>query len=37
MTKTAREFEVPRPITKADREAGKVFRRVDAKKAVTEY
>jgi hypothetical protein len=37
MTKTPREFEGPKPITKAEREAGKVFRRVDAKKAVNEY
>ena len=37
MTKTPREFEGPKPITKAEREARKVFREVDAKKAVTEY
>jgi hypothetical protein len=37
MTKTPREFEGPKPITKVEREARKVFRQVDAKKAVTEY
>jgi len=37
MTKTAREFQGPKPITKAEREARKVFRQVDAEKAVTEY
>jgi hypothetical protein len=37
MTKTPREFEGPKPITKAEREARKVFRRVDAERAMTEY
>ena len=37
MTKTPREFEGPEPTTKAEREARKVFRQVDAKKATTEY
>jgi hypothetical protein len=37
MTKTPREFEGPRPVTKAEREARKVFRQDDAKKAMTEY
>ena len=37
MTKTPREFEGPKPITKAEREARRVFRRVDAEKAMTEY
>jgi hypothetical protein len=37
MTKTPREFQGPKPITKAEREARKVFRQVDAEKAVTEY
>ena len=37
MTKTPHEFEGPKPINKAEREARKVFREVDAKKAMTEY
>jgi hypothetical protein len=37
MTKTPREFERPKPTTKAEREALKVFRQVDAEKAMTEY
>jgi hypothetical protein len=37
MTKTPREFEEPKPITKAEREARRVFRQVDAQKAGTEY
>ena len=37
MTKTPREFEEPKPITKAEREARKVFRQVDAEKAMTEH
>jgi hypothetical protein len=37
MTKTPREFEGPKPTTKAEREARKVFRQVDAKVAVTEH
>ena len=37
MTKTPREFEGPKATTKAEREARKAFRQVDAKKAMTEY
>ena len=37
MTKTPREFEPPKPMTKAEREARKVFRQVDAEKAMTEH
>jgi hypothetical protein len=37
MTKTPHEFEGPKPITEAEREARKVFRQVDAEKAMTEY
>jgi DNA-directed RNA polymerase alpha subunit len=37
MTKTPGEFEPPKPITKADREARKAFRQVDATKAVAEH
>jgi hypothetical protein len=37
MTKTPREFEGLKPITKAEREARKAFREADAEKAVTEY
>ena len=37
MTKTPREFEGPKPITKAEREARKVFRQVDAEKAMTDH
>jgi hypothetical protein len=37
MTKTPREFEPPKPITKEEREARKVFRQVDAEKAMTEH
>ena len=36
MTKTPGEFEPPKPITKAQRDAQKAFRQVD-KKAVTEH
>jgi hypothetical protein len=36
MTKTPGEFEPPKPITKAEREARKAFRQVDAKTAMTE-
>jgi hypothetical protein len=36
VTKTPHEFEGPKPITKAEREARKVFRQVDAQKAMTE-
>jgi hypothetical protein len=37
MTKTPHESEGPKTITKAEREARKVFRQDDAKKALTEY
>jgi hypothetical protein len=37
MTKTPGEFEGPKPITKAEREARKAFRQVDAEKAMTEH
>jgi len=37
MTKTPSKFEPPRPITKAERDARKAFRRVDAEKAMTEH
>jgi hypothetical protein len=37
MTKIPREFEGPKPITNAEREARRVFRQVDAEKAGTEY
>lgn len=37
MTKTAHGSEAPKQITKAEREARKVFRQVDAKEAMTEY
>jgi hypothetical protein len=37
MTKAPGEFEPPRPITKAVRDARKAFRQVDAEKAMTEY
>ena len=37
MTKTPGEFEPPKPITKAEREARKAFRQVDAEKAMTEH
>ena len=36
MTKTPSGFEGPKPITKAERDARKVFRQVDAKEAMTE-
>ena len=36
MTKTPGEVEPPKPITKAEREARKAFRQVDAGKAMTE-
>jgi hypothetical protein len=32
MTKTPGEFELPKPITKAERDARKAFRQVDAEK-----
>jgi hypothetical protein len=37
MTKTPGEVEVPKPISKAEREARKAFRQIDAEKAVTEH
>jgi hypothetical protein len=37
MTKTPRAFEGLKPMTKAEREARKAFRQVDAEKAMTEY
>jgi hypothetical protein len=37
MTKTPGEFEPPEPISKAEREARKAFRQVDAGKAMTEH
>jgi hypothetical protein len=37
MTKPPGEYSPPEPMTKAEREARKAFRQVDAKKAVTEY
>jgi hypothetical protein len=37
MTKTPGEFDPPKPITKAEREAQKAFRQVDAKNVMTEY
>ena len=37
MTKTPGQFEPSKPITKAEREARKVFRQLDAEKAMTEH
>ena len=37
MTKTPGEVEPPKPITKAEREARKAFRQVDAEKALSEH
>ena len=37
MTKTPGEVEPPKPITKAERDARKAFRQVDAKQAMTEH
>jgi hypothetical protein len=37
MTKTPGEFEGPKPITKAERDARKAFRQADAEKAMTEH
>ncbi len=37
MTKTPHEFERRSPITKAEREARKAFRQVDASVAMTEH
>jgi hypothetical protein len=36
MTKTPGEYEPPKQISKAEREARKAFRQVDAEKAITE-
>jgi len=37
MTKTPGELEQPRPMTKAEREARKAFRQVEAEKAMTDH
>jgi hypothetical protein len=37
MTKKPSGFQPTEPMTKADREARKAFRQVDAKKALTEH
>src|SRR6202166_3579885 len=37
MTKTPGELEQPRPMTKAERDARKAFRQVEAEKAMTEH
>jgi hypothetical protein len=37
MTKTPGEFEPPKPMTKAERDARKAFRQVEAEKAMSEY
>jgi hypothetical protein len=37
MTKTPGEFNRPKPINKAERDARKAFRKVDAEKAMTEH
>jgi hypothetical protein len=37
MTKIPGEVEAPKPITRAEREAHKAFRQVDAEKAMTEH
>ena len=37
MTKTPGNFEQPKPVTKAEREAQKAFRQEDAKAAMTEH
>ena len=37
MAKTPSDFEQPKPVTKAEREARKAFRQDDAKAAMTEY
>jgi hypothetical protein len=37
MTKTPHEFEPTKPITKAEREARKAFRQLDAEKAMTDH
>jgi len=37
MTKTVGEYEPPKPISKAEREARKAFRHVEAEKAMSEH
>ena len=37
MTKTVGEYEPPKPISKAEREARKAFRQVEAEKAMSEH
>jgi hypothetical protein len=37
MTRTPGQVEPPKPLTKAEHEARKAFRQVDAKKAMTEH
>jgi hypothetical protein len=37
MTKIPSELEPPKPITKAERDARKAFRQLDAEKAMTEH
>ncbi|MGY4291359.1 hypothetical protein ACVWXO_010625 [Bradyrhizobium sp. LM2.7] len=37
MTKEVGEYEPPKPISKAEREARKAFRQVDAEKAMSEH
>jgi hypothetical protein len=37
MTKTIGEYQPPKPISKAEREARKAFRQVDAVKAMSEH
>lgn len=37
MTKTPGEFQPAKPLTKADRDARKAFRQVEAEKAMTEH
>lgn len=37
MTKTPGEIEQPKPMTKAERDARKAFRQVEAEKAMTEH
>ncbi|UPK28404.1 hypothetical protein [Bradyrhizobium sp. 195] len=37
MTKEFGEYEPPKPISKAEREARKAFRQVDAEKAMSEH
>jgi hypothetical protein len=37
MTKIPGEFEPPKPLTKAERDARKAFRKADREKAITEH